>query len=475
MKETLVLYPSPGMGHLVSIVELGKLFLSRGFAVSVITVESSYTTGAADATTAFISGSSSAHPSLSFHRLPAVTLPPNPSPNHEAHSFDLLRLSNPRLLSLLSSLSKSSNIRAIIVDFFCTLALDVAAELCIPSYIFFPSGAASLAAFLHLPSLHSKITASFKDLGDTPLHFPGLPPIPASDMPLPFLDRDDAAYKGFISHFSRMPDADGIITNTFASLEPHPLQAIADGLAAPSRKIPPVYCVGPLITSQSERRQECLEWLDGQPHRSVVFLCFGSLGVFSGKQLGEIAAGLERSRQRFLWVVRTPPAQVLGGGEIVKLTESPPEPELEALLPEGFLERTGERGMVVKSWAPQAEVLQHGAVGAFVTHCGWNSVLEAVVAGVPMAAWPLYAEQRLNKVVLVEMGLGVEMRGYKSGLVAAAEVEEKVRLLLEAERGRELRARMERVKLTAEAALAEGGSSSVAFAELVAKWKAGSH
>ena len=83
-------------------------------------------------------------------------------------------------------------------------------------------------------------------------------------------------------------------------------------------------------------------------------------------------------------------------------SSTPNEPCLELLLPEGFLERTKDRGFLVNSWAPQVEILNHGSVGGFVTHCGWNSLLEARCAGVPMVAWPLYAEQRMNRIFLVE-------------------------------------------------------------------------
>ena len=113
-------------------------------------------------------------------------------------------------------------------------------------------------------------------------------------------------------------------------------------------------------------------------------------------QLREIAIGLGKSGQRFLWVVRDPPSHNLS----VSIKENG-EPDLDSLFPDGFLERTKERGLVVKLWTPQGEILTHRSVGGFVTHCGWNSILEAVCAGVPLVAWPLYAEQTLNRAVLV--------------------------------------------------------------------------
>jgi UDP-N-acetylglucosamine:LPS N-acetylglucosamine transferase len=206
----------------------------------------------------------------------------------------------------------------------------------------------------------------------------------------------------------------------------------------------------------------CLSWLDAQPERSVVFLCFGSLGAVSAAQIKEIARGLESSGHRFLWVVRTPPE------DPTKFFLARPEPDLDLLLPEGFLERTCGRGMVVKMWAPQVEVLRHAATGAFMTHCGWNSVLEAASAGVPMLCWPMYAEQRLNKVFVVdEIKAGVVMDGYDEELVRAEEVEKKVRLVMESDEGEKLRERLAMAKEKAGEALADGGPSSVAFEEFL--------
>ncbi|KAI3784037.1 hypothetical protein L1987_43128 [Smallanthus sonchifolius] len=172
---------------------------------------------------------------------------------------------------------------------------------------------------------------------------------------------------------------------------------------------PPLYCIGPLLADRGDDdgEHECLKWLDLQPRGSVVYLCFGSEGVFSCDQLKEIAKGLEMSGHRFLWVVRSPPNKE----------------DWSLLLPSGFLDRTKDKGIVVKNWAPQVNLLSHESVGGFVTHCGWNSVLEATRAGVPMVAWPLYAEQKVNKIVMVEeMKMALTMEVSEDGKVAAVEV-----------------------------------------------------
>nr|UHB15554.1 UDP-glycosyltransferase [Paris polyphylla] len=327
--ESVVLYPSPGMGHLVSMVELAKLLLGNGLSVTILIVEPHYNTGA---TTPFISAVSTAHPSIAFHRLPSVSPPPNPSPHHEALAFDLLRLSNPNLRSFLQSTSPSP--AALIIDFFCGFALHVSSDLCIPTYYFYTSGACVLATFLKLPNIHSRFSSSFRELGSTRIDVPGIPPIPADHMPLPLLDRDDEAYKGFYYLSERFSESDGTIINTFDALEPRAIEAISrDGMK--------LYCIGPLITEERDRTKgaDCLEWLDGQPRGSVVVLCFGSLGLFSVEQLREIAIGLERSGQRFLWVVRSPPSD-----DPAERFAKPAEPDLHVLLPDGFLNRTGRPG-----------------------------------------------------------------------------------------------------------------------------------
>ncbi|XP_050268664.1 anthocyanidin 5,3-O-glucosyltransferase-like [Quercus robur] len=291
---------------------------------------------------------------------------------------------------------------------------------------------------------------------------PGLPPVRVSDMPKITFDPTTKMYEYFLNTATHMANSNGLVLNVFDLLETKAIEAISSGLCVPDGPTPPIFCIGPLIsnTDQDGEEHECLNWLNSQPSRSVVFLCFGSLGSFSEKQVKEIAVGLENSGQRFLWVVRNPPP------------DTDKDPNLDELLPTGFLERTKDKGFMVKQWAPQVAVLSHDLVGGFVTHCGWNSVLEAVWCGVPMVGWPLYAEQRLNRVVLVtETKLALELNESEDGFVSATELEKRVKELMDSEVGTKLRERVSGLRDEAVSAVKEGGSSHVALAKLAEVWR----
>ncbi|CAH2068886.1 unnamed protein product [Thlaspi arvense] len=205
-----------------------------------------------------------------------------------------------------------------------------------------------------------------------------------------------------------------------------------------------------------------MTWLDDQPPSSVLFLCFGSRGSFEEDQVKEIAHALERAGHRFLWSLRRPPAK--GKIEVPREYENPNE-----ILPEGFMERTAEIGKVI-GWAPQVAVLSHPAVKGFVSHCGWNSTLESLWCGVPVATWPLYAEQPMNAFLMVkEFGLAVEIKldydkeFYKGEeppvLVTAEEIENGIRRLMEGNESVEIRERVKEMSKKSRTAMKEGGSS----------------
>ncbi|KAG9441568.1 hypothetical protein H6P81_017422 [Aristolochia fimbriata] len=467
-KSCLVFYPSPGMGHLVSMVELAKRFLPYSFDLTVVVAEPPYNTGD---TASYIRSVAGTHPSITFHRLlPPVTLPldASPSTNHEAFTYRFVDLNNPLLHD---ALLRKIPVSALLLDFFCFASMEYAARLGIPSYVYYTSSATCLAVTFNLPTLHTNCTSSLKDMVDTVLDdVPGVPPLPASYMPTPVLDREDEAYWVFLRMSMEIPKCRGILVNTFEALEPRAMRALSEGACIPDGPTPRIFPIGPVIAADNRGGEwEYLSWLDSQSAKSVVFLCFGSLGLFSAEQLKEIAIGLEKSEQRFLWVVRSPPSP---DDKTAGRLSVPPEPDLEALLPKGFMERTRNMGMVVKSWAPQAAILSHDSVGGFVTHCGWNSILEAICAGVPMVAWPLYAEQKLNKVFLTkEAQLAIPVSEEENGLVTAAEVEKRLRELMESEEGKGLRERTVATRDAAMVAVNVGGSSLAVLTEFAESLK----
>ncbi|XP_030458495.1 anthocyanidin 5,3-O-glucosyltransferase-like [Syzygium oleosum] len=471
MRETIVLYPSPLRGHIVAMFELGRLILNHQPRFSVVIILSSGSTAAPVAD----------YPSVTVIHLPSAAAA---AAERDQTPFDLARCDTPNLRLALAGVAAAADLRALIIDGFSDAAFPVAAALGIPTYYFSTSGAVALALFLHFPTLHGRTTKSFKDLGDKTVNIPGLPPIKALDMPSGMLDRGWAIYGYFLDACRNMISSSGIIVNTCESLETRIISSIKEGLCVPDGLTPPIFAVGPLVESkvdsdenggeERERKHECLSWLDSQPSRSVVFLCFGSQGRFSAVQLKEMASGLERSGVRFLWVVRPPPQDF--SAKSTSGSNDDDDASLEKFLLEGFLERTRERGMVVKSWAPQIQVLNHSSVGGFVTHCGWNSIIEAVRAGVPMVAWPLYAEQKVNRAFLVgEAALALPLSmSDKDRFVNADELAKQVtELMMGSGEGKVVREQVLAARDGVLEALSDGGSSQVSLAAVAALWKRG--
>lgn len=289
---------------------------------------------------------------------------------------------------------------------------------------------------------------------DTITYIPGVPAIEPSELMsyLQDTDTNTVVHRIIFKAFEEARGADYVLCNTVEELEPSTIAAL--------RHEKPFYAVGPIFPAGFTRsavatsmwaESDCSHWLDAQPADSVLYISFGSYAHVTKQELHEIAGGVLASGVRFLWVMRP---------DIVSSDD--PEP-----LPEGFAAAAEGRGVVVP-WCCQVEVLSHRAVSGFLTHCGWNSVLEAVSAGVPMLCWPQYAEQRLNKVFVVDgMKVGVIMEGYDEELVKAEVVEKKVRLVMESEEGEKLRERMALAKVKAAEALADGGPSQMAFAEFL--------
>ncbi|EYU18712.1 hypothetical protein MIMGU_mgv1a004882mg [Erythranthe guttata] len=225
----------------------------------------------------------------------------------------------------------------------------------------------------------------------------------------------------------------------------------------------PIWALGPFnpLSSlpSSNPNNKCLSWLDKHGPNSVILVSFGTTTSFSNKQIEEIALGLERSEQKFIWVLREADKGDIftTTKEIKKFTELP--------LPEGFEERVKERGLVlVNEWAPQLEILGHVSTGGFLSHCGWNSCLEGISMGVPMATWPLHSDQPANAALVTKgLKIGVEAKKWcveEGEVVTSADVvEEVVRKLMVSEEGGLMRKRAAELGGAVRDSWMEGGAA----------------
>ncbi|CAJ1947102.1 unnamed protein product [Sphenostylis stenocarpa] len=212
--------------------------------------------------------------------------------------------------------------------------------------------------------------------------------------------------------------------------------------------VPKILPVGPLLRSNDddnnksvatksmgqfwEEDQSCMSWLDQQPHGSVLYAAFGSFTLFDQNQFNELALGLDLTNRPFLWVVRE---------------------NNRMAYPNEF---QGHKGKIV-SWAPQQKVLSHPAVACFLTHCGWNSIMEGLSNGVPFLCWPYFADQLHNKThICDELKAGLGLDKDQSGLVSRKELKTKVEQFFDDEN---IKSRSVVLKEKVMNNIAKGGSS----------------
>ncbi|OVA15877.1 UDP-glucuronosyl/UDP-glucosyltransferase [Macleaya cordata] len=246
----------------------------------------------------------------------------------------------------------------------------------------------------------------------------------------------------------------GVIVNSFYELEPSYADHYRNFMGRKAWQIGPVsLCIK---REEKVEKHDCLSWLDSMKPNSVLYISFGSLSRFPKAQLAEIASGLEASGHPFIWVVRE--------------RGKPSEEEDDQ---RRWLKEDMTKGMIIRGWAPQVAILEHPAIGGFVTHCGWNSVLESVAAGVPMIAWPLYAEQFYNEKFVTEVmkiGVRVGVQEWNSLMeegkvpVKKERVKEVVSQLMDGgDEGKEMRKRAKELGEMAKRVVEEGGSSNANY------------
>ncbi|GLJ07765.1 hypothetical protein SUGI_0073770 [Cryptomeria japonica] len=248
----------------------------------------------------------------------------------------------------------------------------------------------------------------------------------------------------------------GVLVNTFDDLETRYLQHLKNTISGR-----PLWSVGPVLPSEGSSHtrgkmadiseEKLLQWLDSQSPSSVLYVSFGSQAFLSQEQTKALARGLEASDQAFIWSIKISP-------ETAPIALNM-EDSHAAYLPEGFMERT--KGLIIWGWAPQLLILSHPSVSGFLSHCGWNSVLESIMMGVPLVTWPMFSDQHFNsKLVTEELGIGVQFCQHMDEVPNEEKVEMAVRLVMGSEQGKQMRKRAQELKELAKQSVGGGGSSA---------------
>jgi len=341
----------------------------------------------------------------------------------------------------------------------CTLSLPVVGEVArehrLPIAIYWIQPATVLATYYHYFHGHGELIAQHGSSNSTQdqVTLPGLHPLRISDLPTFFTEKTQndlskMLLQAFRELFEQIEKEKLIVlVNTFDALEDVALKAIQPYMD--------VFAVGPAVPplgallhhkDASEAQvhlfkhdeKDCMEWLDSQLEKSVVYLSFGSLLAYTKRQAEEILHGLQDLGRPYLWVVRKE-----GRAEEVDFC---------------LRDVKADKGMVVE-WCDQQKVLSHPSVGCFVTHCGWNSTLEAIVSGVPMLAVPSWSDQPMNAYLIEEeWRVGVRAERDAEGVLTRDELVSRLELLMGgSERSVQIRANAQSLKERAQEAVATHG------------------
>lgn len=341
---------------------------------------------------------------------------------------------------------------AILSDFFLGWTQRLACQLGIRRYVFSPSGAFALSVIYYLwrympkyEDLNSRI--SFEKL-------PGSPDYPMwqlSTIYRSYIEGDPISEfikDGFLGNI----ESYGLVINSFTELEIGYFNYLKKELGHNR-----VWAVGPVLPpnyNDQAMSNEIVSFLDACQDQTVVYVSFGSQAVLRNNQMQALALGLERSGIKFIWVIKGP-------------TKGHVDEEQYGKVPPGFEDRVAGTGLVIRGWAPQVDILSHRAVGSFLTHCGWNSVLESVVAGVSMLTWAMGADQFMDASILVDQ-LKVAVRMCE-GAETVPDSDDLARVLQEAMSNEHRVERVGRMELLNKAAMTaiQGGSSSIDLDDFV--------
>ncbi|KAH0643411.1 hypothetical protein KY289_034385 [Solanum tuberosum] len=362
----ILIFPFPAQGHILPLLDFTHQLLLHGFKITILVTPKNVP---------ILDPLISTHPYVEILVFP---FPGHPSlPAGVENIKDVGNSGNAPIVVGLSKLrgpilewfkAQSNPPVAIIYDFLLGWTLDLAQEVGVPGIVFYGVGALLVSILVDL----WKNLWAYKGLGF--VEFNGLPKSPRF------------VREHLPSVFLKFKEDDP----TWEILEMGLLQMKEMGHER-------VYSIGPINLvggpgrigkSNVDANERVFTWLDECPNESVLYVAFGSQKLLTNAQMEALTIGLEKSEVRFILVAKQLTAQQ--------------EEQGFGSVPKGFEEKVLGKGLVIKGWAPQVEILGHRAVGGFLSHCGWNSVLEAIVAGVLILGWPMEADQFINTWLLVD-------------------------------------------------------------------------
>ncbi|GMI78450.1 UDP-glucosyl transferase 76E2 [Hibiscus trionum] len=416
----LVLIPLPFQGHINPMLQLGSILHSKGFAITVLH-------------TAFNPPISSDYPEFRF-----VSTPDNLS-NQVISTDSLLyfislinvkcRVPFQECLARMveQGREEKEEIACVIYDECMHFSEAVAEHVKLPSIVLRTTSASTYISRNAIVRLEAE--GFLTSQGSTSQELvPGLHPLRFKDLPVSKIGIPEIFLR-FITDINKTrTSSSAVIWNTNDVLELPTLQEIQKQCHVGIFPIGPLHGVAPASSSSLIKEDKsCITWLNKQVENSVVYVSLGSLASIDKEELVEMAWGLANSNQPFLWVIRP--------GSVDDL-------EWNKLLAQGFTEAVGENGCIVE-WTPQKEVLAHGAVGGFWTHCGWNSTLESISEGVPMICKPCFGDQRVNaRYVSQVWKIGLHLEN----ICDRGDIEKTIKRLMVDEEGKEMRQRAKYLK-----------------------------
>ncbi|XP_019162090.1 PREDICTED: zeatin O-glucosyltransferase-like [Ipomoea nil] len=449
-KVVVVMVPFPAQGHLNQLLQLSRLISSYNIPVHFVGTA----THNRQARLRVHGWNPLSAANIHFHEFPtanaaaAVSLHPNPPaesrfPAHLLSSYQATSLLRDPVGKLLRALA-ANNSRVVVIhdSLMGSVVQDAASIPNAESYIFH-----SVSAFTIFLFIWEKMGKPFAVDADILRDLPSL-----EGCFSPEFERFLKAQYDFLKFNS------GRIYNTCRALEAPFLELLSREEISGKKKqwalgpFNPVHVSnGGASKTTHQQRHKCLAWLDNHTKNSVIFVSFGTTTSFSDEQIREIATGLERSEQKFVWVLRDADKTDIFSKEHRKIE-----------LPRGFEERVRKRGLVVRDWAPQLEVLAHTSTGGFLSHCGWNSCMESISMGVPMAAWPMHSDQPRNTVLVTKvLRIGIVVKDWdrRDQIVTSSAVEHAVKRLMATEEGERMRQRAADFGCAMKKAVADGGVS----------------